>query len=30
VRRHLSGTLAHLDDIRARHPEYLLDSSGGK
>jgi DNA-binding GntR family transcriptional regulator len=26
VRSHLSGTLAHLDDIRARHPEYLLDS----
>jgi DNA-binding GntR family transcriptional regulator len=26
VRRHLSGTLAHLDDIRARHPEFLLDS----
>ena len=26
VREHLSGTLAHLDDIRARHPEYLLDS----
>jgi DNA-binding GntR family transcriptional regulator len=26
VRRHLSGTLAHLDDIRARHPDYLLDS----
>ena len=25
VRRHLSGTLAHLDDIRARYPEYLLD-----
>lgn len=25
VRRHLSGTLAHLDDIRAHHPDYLLD-----
>ena len=28
VRQHLSGTLAHLDDIRARHPEYLLDAGG--
>ena len=27
VREHLSGTLAHLDDIRARHPEFLLDSA---
>jgi DNA-binding GntR family transcriptional regulator len=26
MRQHLSGTLAHLDDIRARYPEYLLDS----
>ncbi|MES2149913.1 MAG: GntR family transcriptional regulator [Pseudomonadota bacterium] len=26
VRQHLSGTLAHLDDIRARYPEYLLDA----
>jgi DNA-binding GntR family transcriptional regulator len=26
VRQHLSGTLAHLDEIRARHPEYLIDS----
>jgi DNA-binding GntR family transcriptional regulator len=25
VRRHLSGTLAHLDDIRAQYPEYLFD-----
>jgi DNA-binding GntR family transcriptional regulator len=26
VRQHLSGTLAHLDEIRARYPEYLLDA----
>ncbi|MDY7579402.1 GntR family transcriptional regulator [Herbaspirillum sp. RTI4] len=27
VRKHLSGTLAHLEDIRARHPEYLIDDT---
>jgi DNA-binding GntR family transcriptional regulator len=27
VRDHLSGTLAHLDEIRARYPEYLLDAA---
>jgi DNA-binding GntR family transcriptional regulator len=29
VRSHLSGTLAHLDDIRARYPEYLFDPAPG-
>ncbi len=27
VRRHLSGTLAQLETIRARHPNYLLDDT---
>jgi len=25
VREHLSGTLAHVDEIRRRHPDYLTD-----
>ncbi len=27
LRAHLSGTLSHLEDIRSRHPDYLLDSA---